>query len=264
MRHLVALLALSCSLALVGPAAVLAQGATPQASPAAGPTVLPPDAPAYGATYAEWAGRYFQWHLSFPPAVSPSTDPTGERCGYGQAGPVFFLAGGEPAFFEPGGTPPAEDPAPARECIVPAGVPLLLHLFGANCSTVEPPPFFGRDEAELRACATALLDPPTVLTASVDGVAIPDLERYRVQTPLFRVALPADNWLGVEPATVEAVGEGYFLLLAPLPPGEHEVRFGGVLPDVGVSIEAAFDLTVAEPTVVAPPEGTPEAGTPAP
>jgi hypothetical protein len=238
-----------------GLATAAAQEATPQGSPAAGPTVLPPDAPAYGATYAEWAARYFQWNLSFPMAVSPSTDPTGERCGYGQAGPVFFLPGGEPAFFEPGGTPPAG--APARACTVPASVPLLLHLFGANCSTVEPPPFFGRDEAELRTCTTALLDTTTVLTASVDGVAIPDLERYRVQTPLFRVALPADNYLGVEPTTVEAVGEGYFLVLAPLPPGEHEVRVGGVLPDVGVSLETAFNLTVAEPTVVAPPDGTP-------
>jgi hypothetical protein len=257
MPRLIALLALSCSLVLAGPATVLAQEATPAATPAAGPTVLTPDAPAYGATYAEWSARYFQWFLSFPMAVNPATDETGERCGYGQSGPVFFLAGGMPIPFEVGGTPPAA--TGVRACTVPAGTALLLHVLGANCSTVEPPPFFGRDEAELRACAKALLDLPSVLTATVDGVAIPDLTRYRVQSPLFRVALPADNWLGVPPATAEAVADGYWLLLAPLPPGEHEIRFGGYVPDIGIGLEVTYRLTVAEPRVVPPAAATPAA-----
>ena len=31
----------------------------------------------------------------------------------------------------------------------------FVPLLGSECSTVEPPPFFGRDESELRRCATA-------------------------------------------------------------------------------------------------------------
>jgi len=259
MRRLITVFMLSCTLSLIGPAVSVAQDATPTA----GPTVLPLDEPAYGATYAEWSARYFEWFLSFPLAVNPATDATGERCGYGQSGPVFFLAGGMPTPFAVGGTPPAGAPIPMRSCTIPADTPLLLHLFGANCSTVEPPPFFGRDEAELRACAKALMDLPAVLTATVDGQVVPDLTRYRVQSPLFRVTLPADNWLGVPPATTEAVADGYWLLLAPLPPGEHDIRFGGYLPDVGIGAESAYQLTVAEPTVMPPASGTPAAATPA-
>ena len=260
MRRLVSVLVLSCSLVLGGATAVVAQDATPVAGPTAEGLALPPDAPAYGATLGEWGARHWQWLLSFPAPINPMLDETGERCGYGQSGPVFFLAGGPPTHAEDGGTPPAE--TGVRECTVPAGAALLLPLFGAECSTVEPPPFFGRDEAELRAACKALMDPPATLMASVDGVPIPDLERYRVQTPLFRFSLPADNLLGVPPATAEAVADGYWLLLAPLPPGTHELRFGGSLPDVGVGAEATYRLTVAEPTVAVPAEGTPGAATP--
>jgi hypothetical protein len=238
------LLVLAYALALGGPAAASAQDATPLASPAAGPTVLPPDEPAYGLTYGEWAARSSQWVLSLPLDVNPHADPTGEHCGYGQAGPVFFLAGSDTGTAE-------------RACTVPAGTALLLPLLAASCTTVEPPPFFGRDEAELRACAEALFATRAELTATVDGVAVPDLERYRAQSPLFTVALPADNWLGVEPAVAAGVADGYWLLLAPLPPGEHELRFGGALPEIGVVAEFTYHLTVAEPTVTEPPAGTP-------
>ena len=80
-------------------------------------------------------------------AIDPGADPTGERCGYGQAGPVFFLV-------------QSGEEAAERTCTIPAGTALLLPLLDASCSTVEPPPFFGRDEAELRACTEALFTSP--------------------------------------------------------------------------------------------------------
>jgi hypothetical protein len=73
---------------------------------------------------------------------------------------------------------------------VSAGTALLLPLLDASCTTVEPPPFFGRDEADLRACTEALFATPVELRAVVDGEAIPNLERYRVQSDLFTVSLP--------------------------------------------------------------------------
>src|SRR3954469_19272605 len=44
---------------------------------------------------------------------------------------------------------------------------------------------------------------------------------------LFTVALPAGNWLGVEPTVTQELGDGYWLSLALLPVGEHELRFEG-------------------------------------
>ena len=141
----------------------------------------------------------------------------------------------------------------------PRGTALLLPLLSASCTTVEPPPFHGRDEAALRACTEAWFATAVELTAVVDGEAIPDLDRYRVQSDLFTVALPAGNILGVEPTVTQGVADGYWLLLAPLPVGEHELRFGGGIANSGISTEVTYHLTVAEPIEVAPAEGTLEA-----
>ena len=170
-----------------GPTDIQAQEATPVTGADLGELVLPLNAPAYGLTYEAWTARFAQWAHSLPLAIHPAADPTGALCGLGQSGPVFFLvqAGDEEAI--------------ERTCTVPAGTALLLPLLDASCTTVEPPPFFGSDEAELRACTEALFAAPAELTAVVDGVTIPDLESYRVQSDLFTVALPAGNWLGVEP-----------------------------------------------------------------
>ena len=71
--------------------------------------------------------------------------------------------------------------------------------------------------------------------------------RGRDQSDLFTVALPAGNWLGVEPTVTQGVAEGYWLLLAPLPVGEHELRFGGEVPDSDIVTEVTYHLTVGGP-----------------
>jgi hypothetical protein len=250
MRQSLVLLALVLVLGIRGSTGVVAQEATPTSGGDLENLVLPPDAPAYGLTYEAWTARFAQWRHSLPMAIDPGADPTGERCGYGQVGPVFFLV--------QSGEEPAE-----RTCTIPAGTAVLLPLLDASCTTIEPPPFFGRDEAELRACTEALFAPRAELTAVVDGVAIPNLDRYRVQSDLFTVALPADNVLEVEPGVLEGVIDGYWLLLAPLPPGEHELHFGGALPDIGVVHGVTYHLTVAEPAVVEPSDDLGEATPPA-
>ena len=230
-----------------GPADIQAQDATPVTGADLGEVVLPPDAPAYGLTYEAWTARFAQWAHSLPAGINPATDETGERCGLGQNGPVFFLvqAGDEEAI--------------ERTCTVPAGTALLLPLLDASCTTVEPPPFHGRDEAALRACTEAWFATAVELTAVVDGETIPDLERYRVQSDLFTVALPAGNWLDVEPAVTQGVADGYWLLLAPLPVGEHELRFGGSFPNSDFSTEVTYHLIVAEPVGTAPANDIPAA-----
>jgi len=247
MNRWLVLVVLVLLVAAGGPTAIRAQEATPIAGAGPEELVLPPDAPTYGLTYAAWTARFAQWAHSLPAGINPATDATGERCGFGQAGPVFFLvqAGDEEAI--------------ERTCTVPAGTALLLPLLDASCTTVEPPPFFGADEAELRACTEALFMAPAELTAVVDGVAIPDLERYRVQSDLFTVALPVGNWLDVEPAVTQGVADGYWLLLAPLPVGEHELQFGGSFPNSDFSTEVTYHLIVGEPVGTAPANDMPVA-----
>ena len=163
----------------------------------------------------------------------PGHDVTGVTCGYGQSGPGVH----HPRNFPP--------------CTVPAGVALLVPIVGTVCSTVEPPPYGGRDEAELRACAAAEVDRYTGIVVHVDGQAVPDIEAYRASSPRF--TLPEHNVLGVPAGVAYAVADGYQVMVAPLPVGEHEIvahvelTDGTVLPDKVLRVAVVEPLTIREP-----------------
>jgi hypothetical protein len=226
----------SLVLVLVGLVLIPPPASAQEATPASAGVVLPPDANVAGLSLAEWTARYWQWFFSFPEAINPFFDETGERCGYGQSGPVFFLEGA-PASAE-------------RTCTVPLGVTLFVPVTGVECSTVEPPPYFGRDEAELRACAVDGMNQHlasfTALEVSVDGQAIGDLAPYRVSTPPFPLLLPPGNVLGTTTPVAHSVGDGFQVLLAPLTEGDHVITISEG------PFTVTYRLTVAAPQVVEP------------
>jgi len=236
------LLFLLVSLTLGGSvvAATLAQEATPTVD---GVTVVPPDQSIHGATLGEWSARHWQWTVSFPVKVNPGHDVTGTRCGYGQFGPVFFV----PRNFPP--------------CTVPVGVTLFVPIAGTECSTAEPPPYSGRDEAALRACAATDVDRYTGIVVRVDGQEVSDIGAYRVSSPLFTLALPEDNVLGASAGPAHAVADGYQIMLAPLPVGEHEIMVHIELTDGTVLPDKIARITVVAPSVPSP-VATPDHSTP--
>src|SRR5919107_5143023 len=78
MSRWIVLLGLVVSLMAGELGSAFAQDATPTTALASAPTILPPDASVAGLTTGEWAGRFTQWLLSFPNAMQPSNDVTGE------------------------------------------------------------------------------------------------------------------------------------------------------------------------------------------
>lgn len=240
----IAVVLLSLAAPLATPA--VAQDATPAASEEV--TILGPDEEYAGVDRGEWDARSWQWSVSMPEAVSPSFDPTGERCGYGQSGPVFYLPGNFTT--EPNN----------QVCVVPEGTAIFVTLGGFGCSTVEPPPYFGRNEEELRACATAGADSITELQASINGQEIPDLENYRASTPLFTVNFPVDNFYAVQEGVALSVAEGYSLIVAPPPPGEYEIEVSTSFE--GEAFASTITVVVEAPQVIEPaatPGATPMA-----
>lgn len=220
-------------------APVTAQEATP-ATAAGEITVVEPDESYAGASLGEWSARWWQWTFSFPMEMSPSFDSTGERCGYGQSGPVFFLPGN---YGAPG----------TVTCVVPEGTAIFVPVFGVECSSVEPPPFFGRNEEELRACVASFADDAfTDLQARINGEEVPDLEDYRSSSPVFPLPFPANHVFFEVPKEVSgvalAVADGYSFIIAPLPPGEYEI----------VTSSGAYRVIVEAPQVIEP-EATPGA-----
>jgi hypothetical protein len=211
-------------------------GLAQEATPVAAGVVLPPDGEVDGLDLAAWSARSWQWFFSLPQDVNPYFDATGEICGYGQSGSVFFLSGAEGSV--------------ERICVVPQGVHVFVPLIGSECSTVEPPPFFGRDEAELRRCASEAVDHTesavdmSTMALTVDGERIADLASYRAATPLFRLWLPQENLLGLEQTVAESVADGYQVMLSPLSLGEHEVVITVPGPQGEEPVALTYTLTV--------------------
>ncbi len=246
-RRTVLLAALTLALVLGVAWPAIAQDATPDPG---GLTILEPDEEYGGASLGEWQARNWQWAVSLPEATNPNFDPTGATCGYGQFGPVFFL----PASY-------TEEPPSDLTCIVPAGTALLVPVGGSECSTVEPPPFFGRDEAELAACAEAFTDTITSMEASIDGEPVTDLERYRAQSPLSTFWFPEDNFFGVPGGVAHFVADGYAFIIAPPPPGEYSITVSTQFEGDEAPLAVTMTVVVQEPQIIEP-EASPEAATP--
>jgi len=147
--------ALGAALLTLGLASVCVAG-----NPGPNPGVLPPNANAQGHGYSGWSAEWFKWFLSIPTSMSmhPALDSTGDFCAEGQSGKVFYLASN----FVTTDTVP---------CTVPTGKSIFFAIANVECSTVEPPPFFGSTEQELRDCARCWADHivPSSLGVTVDG-----------------------------------------------------------------------------------------------
>ncbi|HEX7965515.1 MAG TPA: hypothetical protein VF651_07335 [Gammaproteobacteria bacterium] len=180
---------------------------------------------------------WWQWAESVPLEKSPIQDETGADCAQDQQGPVWFLAGGY-------GTSKIH-----RACTIPAGKSLFFPIinmvyFPGPGST--PLNFTCADAQEY-----AELDNDTAmdLFASVDGVSIEGLKRFRVSThDCFDIfaRLPEDQqpYSGYPSAT-----DGFWLMLKPLSKGRHLIKFGGrynsSTPDYGHMIQdIEYELTV--------------------
>lgn len=84
----------------------------------------------------------------------------------------------------------------------------------------------------------------TDLFAEIDGVSLTDLSVYRATSSLFKFAgdpaLAAVFDPCITGSAQDGVSVGYWLLLPPLPPGQHILRFGA--PSWGQDI--TYHLTV--------------------
>jgi len=63
-------------------------------------------------------------------------------------------------------------------------------------------------EYDLKDCAKEQQDHVVSPMASINGIEIPYLENYRIQSNLFNLTLPANNILGLPPQSTQAVSDG--------------------------------------------------------
>lgn len=166
----------------------------------------------FNISYVDWTEKWWQWTYSIPWNKNPSYDDTGEYCEENQLGPVWFLT----LAFEH----PVE-----RTCIIPQNTALLITILNSECSFAEFKQL--KTEDELRECAKKMQDFVTGAEATLNNVTISNVDKYRIQTDLFNFTLPQDNILNLTAQTTQAVADGNWLFIKPLPPGKYELKVKG-------------------------------------
>ncbi len=191
-----------------------------------GKGVYPPDKPTPYGTYAELSAQWWQWACSIPVDSHPLNDLG--PASLNQPEHLWFLGGTWTASMIAEGTMLA---TATRSIEVPRDTALFFPILNAECSTWElqnlfDPPMDPTDE-NLTDVATDWMDPAKVMQCKIDGRAIGDVWGYRVVSAPFDMALCEGNLINGEAGSTRAVSDGVYLLVAPLPVGQHTIEFYG-------------------------------------
>jgi uncharacterized protein YecT (DUF1311 family) len=174
-----------------------------------------------GRTQQEWSQEYWRWSRSFPSGLEPYNDTSGTRCVQKQAGPVWFLTGS-------GISTPV-----MRQCEVPEGryifFPVLASLADTKAADTER---CNQMRGFLEKMTTNIAD----LHVEVNNISIPNFTMWRQKTSCF----PLQTQEGLR----NAISDGYWLMLKPLPPGIYTIKFSGRFLEDGFSQDVEYNLTV--------------------
>jgi hypothetical protein len=219
----------------IGPAVTASAAAVPRS------IVIPPQQQNYGQLGVLW----WKWALSIPYSQNPVVDTTGANCAVDQKGARWFLAGSSGGTF-------------TRSCTIPAGKELFFPIVNVENDYPCPDPSFqpapGQSLKDFLTYgdssypgAVTLIDQATGMQASVDGQSIPILSSYRGTSNMYSFAGDPSLRVPIDPCITgsqqKAVADGYWLLLAPLSPGQHTVQFGGAI-GTGTPESVTYTLTV--------------------
>jgi hypothetical protein len=246
-------------LAAVLPAAMLLMAALPVCAQS---FVAPPESLPGGLSYEQWSAKWWQWVWSIPYAVNPLVNPQSFDCSTNQSGPVWFLAS-----------------TAGRPCVIPAGKMIFLSIVSVGedypCpATFNFNPGPGQSLEQFLTIgygpnwgARQFADHETKLVVRLDrqeveGLYLPPVSsKYRVTSPLF--AFTGDPSLSgpqfdpcVTGSPQPGLTDGYFIMLAPLSPGQHTLyslgeqvfhepqTFHQKSPPGRFTVEVTYNLTI--------------------
>lgn len=186
--------------------------------------------------HAQWTAEWWQWVYSLPVGVNPLFDETGEKADTAQPNPkAFYLVGVI-----------NESNTASRSITLPSGTSLFgpaINLQNDNVFNATP-----LTVPELRAQAADIVD-TAVVFLELDGEARPDLVS-RVKSPVFHYDLPAEDNIyqffgtDVSGRIRPSVSDGYWFSIPPLPPGTHNLRYGGTMDFFGTPFTVAIEYVI--------------------
>ncbi len=199
--------------------------------------IMEPHSSIDGISLGEWGGRWWQWAFSFDRELSPVNDYTGDFCRFGQKGDVWFLAGSYSTF------------PIVRKCEIPSGKKILFPVVNSiyyssrnNTNTCSSISKSVRDKMQR----------PLDLYVILNGEFIADPFLHREATsdcfdPFPSLISPGGNdrsW------GYPAASDGYWIAIDSLPEGEHELQFGGRIPNFSQNITYILTVTPKDEVAV--------------
>jgi len=173
--------------------------------------------------------EWWQWAMAIPASQNPILDKTGNNCGIGQRGDVWFLAGSTGTTL-------------TRVCSVPAGTQLFVPVVNTFCF---PDPAFS--EAFCVSDTDDFIDSfdSGTLLLEVDGTPVGPVD-VRDETD-FNIAVGKNGVFGNKPGIYRAtIARGHWGLVGPLAAGAHTIHARASGPLFGLDV--TYALNVVEPT----------------
>lgn len=217
----------------------------------------------YGKPFYHWTKEWWKWILQIPASKNPAYGYAGTG-GYHEApyadpyqppdrDQVWFLAGA----FNDGTLPIGSHNIVYRYVMgIPSDKALLLPVINFFGVTRSKDP---KDAEELNKKVKEEMDiiNPGSLYVTIDKQQVPDLMRYRAATAdthdePFRIKVNGkDNVVKMKhllgrPIELLAKGDGYWVFLKPLPPGQHEIHSFGSCLQGKIQIEVHYKLDVID------------------
>jgi Ca2+-binding RTX toxin-like protein len=212
-------------------------------------SAIQPDAPIDGRSQKDWSVDWWKYIYSVPADDDhPILDQTGAKASTGQLPPVFYFVG----TFNTSGEVTRNVQIAPNEGYKYLFMPLVNTQWDAVQLETFYPDYVPDDltDVQVQGFTQALAD--TILTenggslfASIDGVAVGNLEAHRQTSDAFDYTLPENNLLGFSAGTITgSFADGFYLGidLAALPPEEHTINFGGVFNQTNLDIPDELGL----------------------
>jgi hypothetical protein len=181
--------------------------------------VVPHDAKFRGRTYADWQASFWQWALALPVNGSlphPFNDCT-RPISAAQTGGVWYWSAPDVSGLV----------CDQRATTIPPGTAVFLTMLDVEASSLDAQPFFASTADEQRQIAMSFANYISDLFCTIDGRSVMNIPAYRTLTQQFSFFAPTPWVFNQVGGKGTAVGDGYFLMLESLSPGEHTIHYGG-------------------------------------
>lgn len=186
------------------------------------PFTFPINSSPYNISFKDWLAKYSTWYFSVPKHENwnfrNSPNYVSRDCSYLQdrASPVFFLpyVGAELGSVA------------TMSCTVPQNKSILVSIDGAT-SDYSDPTVKTKSPEELIKLVTQSNIYPNPFKVTLDGhpLALTNEEMYKIQSNLYDLSLPVNNIWGEPPGPDKAITQGWWIMLKPLPPGDHILHY---------------------------------------